>query len=259
MKKLELNRLAEAVKTTGEMLIDLRRQGMTLGKWDGSQFKAVADQIAHECLSAELKKIDPMIPISSEEDLASLQSYPDNYWLIDPIDGTASFAQGFSGYVCQAALMANQLPLLAAVFAPEHKTMFLAEAGKGATCNGRLLKTVTKTDKWVLIDNNPQARGVAAEAYSTLPCSIYVESGSIGLKICRIAEGVADLFVKDVEVRDWDLAAPHLILKEAGGVLNNLIGNEISYGLANRQHHGLLACGSTEIRSRCVAWSNSRR
>lgn len=258
MNKVELNRLAEAVRTTGEMLSALRKQGMTSGKWEGSQFKAVADQIAHDYLSLELTKLDPMIPILSEEDLESLQSYPETYWLIDPIDGTASFAQGFSGYVCQAALMVNQLPLLASVFAPEHTTMFLAEAGKGATCNGRLLKTVVKKDKWTLIDNYPQARGLAAEAYTALPCSSYVESGSIGLKICRIAEGVAELFVKDINVRDWDLAAPHLILKEAGGVLNNLTGNEIIYGLPSRQHHGLLACGSTEILSTFVTWSNSR-
>ena len=69
----------------------------------------------------------------------------------------------------------------------------------------------------VQTDNYPKAKGIAAEIACDLDIQGYLESGSIGLKICRVAEGKAHLFVKDIELYDWDVAAPHLILRESGG------------------------------------------
>ena len=48
----------------------------------------------------------------------------------------------------------------------------------------------------------------------------YLESGSLGLKSVLVAEGTADLFVKNVCVRDWDLAPAAVILQEVGGKLS---------------------------------------
>ena len=54
---------------------------------------------------------------------------------------------------------------------------------------------------------------------SKLNANSYLESGSIGLKCALVADGSADIFVKDVVVRDWDVAPAAVILKEVGGRL----------------------------------------
>jgi 3'-phosphoadenosine 5'-phosphosulfate (PAPS) 3'-phosphatase len=84
--------------------------------------------------------------------------------------------------------------------------------------------------------------------YDKLGCENYLESGSIGLKICRIADGSADIFVKDVTIRDWDVAPGELILSRAGGFLLTMSGDPIPYqGLFERR--GLIAAGNQEVLS----------
>ena len=171
------------------------------------------------------------IPIVSEEDVASQSSdRPTEYWLVDPIDGTASFASGYDGFVCQAAWMRDGHPWLASVYVPALDRVYLAERGMGATMNGRPI-AVRPVDmrQLTLVDNYPEPRGVAKRLFRDLHFSKYLESGSIGLKICLVADGAADVFVKDVTVKDWDIAAPHLVLQEAGGVLTQFTGQTFEY------------------------------
>jgi len=222
--------LALAMRQVGAMVLKCRQEGNLGGKWEGTQFKANADLIAEECLREKLQHIAD-IPIISEENISSqLVDRPPKYWLIDPIDGTASFAQGFSGFVCQAALIRDGQPWLAAVFAPALERLYLAERGMGATINGQPIGVkLANLQQLSLIDNYPQPKGVAENLFRDLHCSDYIESGSIGLKICLVAEGTADIFVKDVCVRDWDVGAPHLVLQEAGGVLTQFTGEDFDY------------------------------
>ena len=152
-------------------MLEWRRVGRVEGRWvGGGQFKAVADQLAHLALEQELKALSLTVPILSEEDPKSLaEARPQTYWLIDPIDGTASFAQGLDGFVTQVALMRNGCPELAAVYAPATDEIFLAEAGRGATRNGEALRVRhRRLDEATLTDNYPEPRGVARELMDAL-------------------------------------------------------------------------------------------
>ena len=222
--------LALAMRRVGANILQCREEGNISGKWEGSQFKAAADLIINEYLRNELRLLAD-IPIISEEDTTSQSIHrPTEYWLIDPIDGTASFAQGFSGFVTQVALIQYGQPCLAAVFAPALERLYMAEKGKGATVNGQPMRVRTSSlQALTLVDNYPQPRGVAEYLFHNLDCANYLESGSIGLKICLVAEGEADIFVKDVFVRDWDVAPSHLVLLEAGGVLSQFTGESFGY------------------------------
>ncbi len=239
--------LASAMRHVGAKILQCREQGNTGGKWEDSQFKAAADLIADECLRSELRRIAD-IPIVSEEDVTSQSlDRPDEYWLIDPIDGTASFAQGFPGFVSQAAWIRCGQPWLAAVYAPALKRLYIAEQGKGATVNGQPMSVrACSRQQLTLVDNYPQPRGVAERMFRDLHCAKYLESGSIGLKICLVAEGAADIFVKDVYLRDWDVAAPHLVLQEAGGLLTQFGGLSFEYS-GSYEKQGVVAVSSLEL------------
>ena len=241
------DRLGLAMQRVGTKILECRKQGLIDGKWEGTQFKAAADLIADEYLRKELSKISNM-PIVSEEDISS-QSHdrPSQYWLIDPIDGTASFAQGFDGFVCQAARIKGGKPCLASVYAPALERLYVAEQGNGATVNGRPISVkLFNSREMTLIDNYPQPNGITKRLFHDLNCVNYVESGSIGLKICLVAEGSADIFVKDVPLRDWDVAAPHLVLQEAGGVLTQFTGESFEYQ-GGFEKNGLVVASSPTL------------
>jgi 3'(2'), 5'-bisphosphate nucleotidase len=237
--------LAALLRSVGARLLECRAPAEVRGEWHGTQFKADADLMVDDLLRSALPSIADL-PIISEEDVASQTARrPREYWLIDPIDGTASFAQGFDGFVCQVALMRDNRPQLSGVYAPARDRLYMAAAGNGATLNDAPLSVSASAGPVRLVDNYPQPRGIAQRLVRDLGAS-YVESGSIGLKICLVADGTADLFVKDVAVRDWDVAAPHLVLQEAGGCLTKYDGEVFEYE-GSYAKHGLIAARSAAV------------
>lgn len=191
----------------------------------------------------------------SEEDPSSLnqRKQADCYWLIDPIDGTASFAQGFSGFVTQAAMLKENRPYLSAVYAPISDALYVAKRDAGAYLNGEKLQCPQDGEAVTLIDNYPEPRGFASLAYNALGLKHYIESGSISLKICKVASAEADLFFKDVIVHDWDLAAPHVVLEEAGGFIRNIHGSKIDY-TGEYNQSGVVAAPCEKIGMRLISW-----
>lgn len=251
---IDISELAAIVTNVGQYLIQLKINGVVNGSWQGSQFKSEADILAQVRLTELLALLAPDIPVFGEEDKERVTNFPDVYWIVDPIDGTASFINGFSGYVTQAALMHNFKPIYAAIFAPEMNLLYLAQRGKGATLNGETIKRPLATSSISLIDNYPVPKGIAKALYDGLQCKKYIESGSIGLKIARIADSTATLFFKNTLIRDWDLAAPHLVLAEAGGILTNSIGEEIMYGRNEMNHEGCIAASDIFTHQLCLDW-----
>ncbi len=249
-----LTALSKIVFEVGDLLLDWKSAGYLEGVWEGpNQFKAKADLMAHTAIVERLMILAPEIPIISEEDTNSLvKNRPESYWLIDPIDGTASFIQGYAGYVTQVALVINNYPCFAAIYAPELKLLYTGERHRGAFLNGKRL-SVRPALANRIIDNYPEPRGAVLAAYNDFNLSQYIECGSIGLKICRVADGTADLFLKNVSLHDWDLAAPQLILEETCGVITDCMGGAISYS-GNYVQHGIIVANNKESHLKLLDW-----
>jgi len=250
-----IGQFKEIITACGKTLLKLSEDEKAKGVWQADQFKAEADKIAHNFLIKSFKaKFN--LPIVSEEDNERDEFESQKYIIIDPIDGTASFSHGFKGWVTQAALIKDQKPVISVVFAPESNELFWAESGKGSFCNDKRLALKQTVDHQIksIIDNYPTPQGITKEIVDHFKIPQYVESGSLGLKICRVASGSAKLFFKAMNPRDWDLAAPQLILEEAGGVLTDAFGKEIKYGSKDRSHKGLIASPDEEVMKRVSAW-----
>ena len=83
------------------------------------------------------------------------------YWLIDPIDGTASYCGGFDGYVTQIALIDGYRPLLSAIYAPRLQTFYSAIQGYGAFKDHNPITLARTTSASTIIDNYPEPQGYA--------------------------------------------------------------------------------------------------
>lgn len=246
--------ISSALQAVGRRLMELREEvGGRVHEIQGTQVKAEADLHAHALLKQKLTRIED-IPVLSEEDVQSHEfAAQERFWCMDPIDGTASFVGGFPGFVTQAALIANGTPVLAGVHAPALDKTYTARHGAGAHLNGASLPHLRNGPLRSLVDNYPEPRGIAKDLFEALGFNHYLESGSLGLKACLVAEGKADVFFKDVAVQTWDVAPAELILREVGGWLSDARGDAFGYR-GHPRHHGVVAARSPETASQVLQW-----
>ena len=155
------------------------------------------------------------------------------YWVVDPIDGTTNFAHGFPEFSISIGLVEGDEILMGLVFKPYTKDMYFAMQGQGATLNNARI-SVSKTNELVkslLITGFPYDRNVFME--KTLE-SINVLSGEVqglrrfgsaALDLCYVAEGTCDGFF-EYTIKPWDVSAGILLVREAGGKVTTIAGEE---------------------------------
>lgn len=220
-------------------------------------FKTEADFRAHRLFCEGLSTHFPGIPVISEESYPSSNIRPNNYWLIDPIDGTSSWYHGFDGFVCQAAYFHEFKPIFGVISAPALNTVWHGMEGLGSFKNGMKLPLLYSSTRKILIDNTPEPHGITAELYPYLHATGYLESGSMGLKAVLVADGTADLFVKDVVVRDWDLAPAAVILKEVKGVLLQADGSDYHFSNSFEKNIGFVIARDQKLSSEVISYFGS--
>lgn len=215
-----------------------------------------ADQYAHTTLVQRLTAAYPGIPIVSEEDAAHAEDRPADYWLIDPIDGTASWSSGFPGFVCQLARIVDGTVVFSVIHAPVLGSTWTAVRGGGAHLDGVPLpgRQPAPVSGLVVVDNYPEPRGVCDRVMQWLGTEAYIESGSIGLKAVLVATGRADLFVKDVVVRDWDVAPALAVAHEVGAFVSGADGRDFPLSGPYDKPDGLVVAADATLGRRVAAW-----
>ena len=173
-------------------------------------------------------------------------------WIIDPLDGTKDFINKTGEYAIHIALVRNKRPELALVAIPEAEKLYYAVKGGGTfveTRNGER-KSVRVSER-----ENPQdltlvvSRSHRNEKLNyllgKLPCQNQKARGSVGCKIATIIEQETDIYISlsgKSAPKDWDMAAPELILTEAGGKYTHFDGTPLQYNTGDiNQWGGLLA------------------
>jgi 3'(2'), 5'-bisphosphate nucleotidase len=240
MNSIVISNLESGLKNIGDQIKLWREDEKYRSILEPKAFKTQADINANVLIKTLLEELDPGCVVISEEDGAFKNKRPEKYWLVDPIDGTASWFDGFDGFVTQLAYIKNDIPLYGAVYAPCLKKLWTALKGNGAYLNGERLDELKYIDRLNLIDNYPEPQRVAKTIFESMPVTSYIECGSIGLKACLVADGTADLFVKDVVIRDWDIAPAEVILLEVNAIIKDFNSKNIEYKVKFEKNNGLI-------------------
>lgn len=168
-------------------------------------------------------------------------------WIVDPIDGTRSFAEGVPEFTISVALVMDGRPILASLLNPVTEEHFQAVAGQGATLNGEPLKPSAHRDI-------AGARLLASKTEmkkrrwtDTLPEADFTTIGSLAYKLALVAAGRFDGLVSLRSCHDWDLAAALLLIREAGAWLSDAGGNALMLNGAEIRHQGLVAAGTKSL------------
>ena len=191
---------------------------------------------------------DTKYSILSEEDTDDQSRLSkDMIWIVDPLDGTSDFIDKTGEFTVMIALIQNRKPILGVIAWPTEKTLFVAQKNCGAFRYSN--------DKWdkisvTKINELPKCRTVGSRHHLSNKEKYFIQKigiedfSSIGssLKVGKISSGEAEAYITTTnKMKEWDTAASHCIISEAGGKMTDMLGNELTYNNKNVHHeNGIL-------------------
>ena len=179
-----------------------------------TDFVSNADTKAEKIIIEELKKAKPYYSIISEEDGSEINKDKNNTWIIDPIDGTTNFLHGIPHFAISIALKSYNEIVSGLIYDPIKDEMFYAEKENGVFLNNKRIKVSKRKD----LDSCLFASGGLLKNKIDLPLR---KTGSAALDIAYVAAGRFDGYFQN-DLNLWDIAAGIIILKEAGGIINEI-------------------------------------
>lgn len=238
----------------GRAILDIyerRDLGVKL-KVDGSPLTE-ADRASHRVISQGLGALTPGIPILSEEG-----DHPDPgvlrtgrpCWLIDPLDGTKEFLKRTGEFTVNIALLSDYRPIWGVVHAPVLGKSWVAvdgvaEARSGGERSTLCVRSANPARLGIVASKDHAGRGVRA-LLVRVPGAETLTMGS-SLKFCLIAEGKADLYLRDGPTMEWDTGAAQAVLEAAGGGVYTLSGERLRYGKVGLRNPEFVATGDPRL------------
>ena len=178
-----------------------------------SDFVTNADLKAEKIIIDELKRAKPNYSILSEEK-GTETNKDSKTWIIDPIDGTINFLHGIPHFAISIALKDDSEIIAGLIYDPIKDEMFYAEKNNGAFFNNQRIRVSKKNE---ISECLFVTGGKINNSYDFS----FRKSGSAALDLAYVAAGRYDgYFQKKLNL--WDIAAGIIILKEAGGIINEI-------------------------------------
>ena len=199
-----------------------------------ADFVSNADRRAEKILKDELKRARPEFGFLMEESGDEVGSQPQNRWIVDPLDGTTNFLHGLPHFAISVGLEQFGEITTGVIFDPLRDELFWADKGSGAYINDRRLRVSARTslDQALVGCGLPVQNWKGREKGFTAQMNAMADQvaglrrlGTASLDLAWIAAGRQDAFW-EYGLKPWDIAAGILILREAGGRIGKLDGDE---------------------------------
>ena len=248
-------RLRAVAVDAGDRILNIRESNnLTLRtKPDGSPVSN-ADEESNNLILAILNRIQPHVPIVSEE--TSVPDFdPDHpFFLVDPLDGTDSFIRGKNAFTVNIALVRQRVPVLGVVYAPAMRVCYWTDGPDSA-----------HRDDWTPALEIPRSKEIRAEFpgdagdISSVVSELHLDPRTsewldregivlrrpIGssIKFCLVASGEAAVYPRFAPMREWDTAAGCAVLRAAGGTVLKTDGQSpLRFGSQGLVTEGFIAC-----------------
>jgi 3'(2'), 5'-bisphosphate nucleotidase len=263
-QKLEDSAIFEAIVAAaieaGKVVHDFYRGGFDVQHKADASPVTNADHAAEAIILRRLKEVAPQIPVIAEEEVAAgrVPTVGNEFFLVDPLDGTKEFIQKRGDFTVNIALIRDRSPVLGVVYAPAKSSLFAGNVTAGTAF--RADQSTDSADfaprRSVKVRPVP-ASGVVAvssRSHSTPETDAYLakvnvaDRVSVGssLKFCLVAAGEADLYPRLGPTMEWDTAAGHAVLLAAGGSVSAPGGVPLLYAKPTFRNTYFIASGTLQ-------------
>jgi len=229
MKRIDLAKaVATIAKDAGAAILDIYHNAENYEveqKSDDSPL-TVADRTANTIICDGLEKLEVQYPIISEENKSIPYEERKDYasaWLVDPLDGTKEFIKRNGEFTVNIALIEKGKSTLGVVYAPVLDELYWAVEGEGAYLekNGQTTQLHAKSFEMAnknlgVVCSRSHLNDATKEFVEKLNEPELVSKGS-SLKFLLIAKGEAHVYPRLAPTMEWDTAAAHVVVTEAGG------------------------------------------
>jgi 3'(2'), 5'-bisphosphate nucleotidase len=257
--------LLPAVLAAGAIEMRHYRAGVTVETKADESPVTIADREAEAVLVAAIANAAPGIPIVAEEAVAAgrIPALGDEFFLVDPLDGTREFIAQRDEFTVNVALIRNGAPVFGIVYAPACDELYLTLANDAAA-----MAKVAPREEHISMDDialqpirvrasDPAALiALVSRSHDTPETEDVLARFAVAsrtyagssLKFCVIARGGADIYPRLGPTMAWDIAAGHAVLVAAGGSVTTLDGEPLRYGTDtdNLRNPHFIAWGSPQ-------------
>ncbi len=194
------------------------------------------DQQAHQMITQALTQLTPTVPILSEEseqiDFTTRSNWQE-YWLVDPLDGTRDFIEQTGEFCICIAYIKHHQPIYGLIYAPYSQTYYVTndqqQAVKHQQGKTTLLQCVSSRQPLEVVIGNYSHNNQQLQSYLQNIGHTRISHLGSALKFCKIAEGIFDHYPKFGPCSEWDTAAGVCILQNAGGSVVDEHGKTLNY------------------------------
>ena len=190
-------------------------------------------------------------------------------WILDPLDGTKDFIKGTGDFAVHLALNYQNKPFIGIVLIPSKNELWIAN-GRNIWCENKKgfkklpdLSTNKKLCNMTVVSSRNHSNDLLKNLIKNINFKNSLFMGSIGCKIASILRGEADIYLSmslpgQSAPKDWDFAAPEIILKQAGGAITNLDNEDLIYGKPDLRQEGLIIASNDKNNHReiCLGIKN---
>tara|TARA_B100001741_G_C16537585_1_gene592712 strand:- start:966 stop:1790 length:825 start_codon:yes stop_codon:yes gene_type:complete len=233
-----IDSLIEISKDAGDAIMKVYHSNFLVKSKRDSSPLTEADILSNQIICSGLSRLNPKIPILSEEcsDISfSERSKWTDYWLIDPLDGTKEFINRNGEFTVNIAFISNHKPLFGLIHAPAINETFWGSYEGSYFLNSDHISDKEKIR--VLIDPSEPLKIIASRSHPSEKLSSLLQKldvyklSNVGssLKFCEIARSNSNIYPRFGPTSEWDIAAGDAILTFAGGGLLSLEGEIIKY------------------------------
>ena len=238
-----------------EIMRFYRRDAGVTFKADSSPLTE-ADSASHHFLVKNLPKLLEGVPVISEESLhpaAESACGASRFWLVDPLDGTKEFVKGTNEFTVNIALIDHGQPDWGVVHAPAVGLTYFAEKLSGAwresagAAPAPIATRRADLGRITVVASKDHAGPMVTAMLTRLPGAELQSMGS-SLKFCLVAEGQADLYLRDLPTMEWDTAAAQCVVETAGGFVCTLDGHPLAYGKPGLRNPAVITTGDPNLK-----------
>ena len=213
-----------------------------------------ADLASHRLITTRLREAFPDIPVVSEEDGerdAAIATAP-RFFVVDPLDGTKEFIKKTGSFTVNIGLIEAGRPIAGIVHVPATGVTYGADSVAGAwrAEQGEVptpIQVSAASARLRIVASRDHAGPEVKALLAKFPDAECLSIGS-SLKFCLVAEGAADIYLRDVPTMEWDTAAAQAIVEIAGGaVLTHPEHKPLTYGKPEYRNGSLLTIGDHKL------------